>query len=78
LELTRKDHTAAELRSIAGKCRDGAQVRRLLALALVLDGRARSGAEWDGLADPAGLGSYADARAFPIGPESGRGFRRRA
>jgi len=42
LTITRRDHTAAELRVIAGKCDDGAQVRRLLALALVLDGRSRT------------------------------------
>src|SRR5437762_13336523 len=42
LEITRQDHTAAELRSIAGKCNDAAWVRRLLALALVLDGRSRT------------------------------------
>jgi transposase len=42
LEITRTDHTARELRLIASKCRDGAQVRRLLALASVLEGRSRS------------------------------------
>jgi transposase len=40
--ITRAEHTARELRSFAGKCDDGAQVRRLLALALVLEGRSRS------------------------------------
>jgi len=30
------------MRSIAGKCRDGAQVRRLLALAMVLEGHSRA------------------------------------
>src|SRR5947209_8658140 len=39
LTVTRTDHSAAELRSIAGRCRDAAQVRRLLALASVLDSR---------------------------------------
>lgn len=42
LTITRRDHTAAGLRAIAGRCDDGAQVRRLLALALVLDGRSRT------------------------------------
>lgn len=42
LKITRTEHTAAGLRSAAGKCRDGAQVRRLLALAMVLDGRPRA------------------------------------
>lgn len=40
--ITRTDRTAAELRSAAGKCRDGAQVRRMLALAMVLEGRPRT------------------------------------
>ena len=42
LEITRADHTGATLRALASKCRDGARVRRLLALAMVLDGRPRS------------------------------------
>ena len=42
LTVTRSDNTASELRSFASKCSDGAQVRRLLALALVLEGRSRS------------------------------------
>ncbi len=42
LEITRTEHTAAGLRSLSAKCSDAAQVRRILALALVLDGRSRS------------------------------------
>ena len=42
LKITRTDRTAAELRVAAGKCRDGAQVRRMLALAMVLEGRPRT------------------------------------
>jgi transposase len=42
LQITRADHTSGTLRELAGKCRDGAQVRRLLALAMVLDGHPRS------------------------------------
>ena len=42
LEITRRDHTSAELRVLSGRCSDGAQVRRLLALALVLDGHSRT------------------------------------
>ena len=42
LTVTRADHMAAELRLAAGKCRDPAQLRRLLALALVLEGRSRT------------------------------------
>jgi transposase len=40
--VTRSDHTASELRALAGKCDDAAQVRRLLALALVLEGYSRT------------------------------------
>lgn len=36
--ITRADFTAAELRRAAGKCRDAKAARRMLALALVLDG----------------------------------------
>src|SRR5271166_1179962 len=42
LGITRMDHTSAELRALSGKCPDSARVRRLLAIALVLDGRPRS------------------------------------
>jgi transposase len=42
LAVTRTDHTAADLRLLAGKSSDGAQVRRLLALALVLEGCSRT------------------------------------
>jgi transposase len=44
LAITRLDHTAAELRSRAGKSSDGPQIRRLLAIALVLDGDGRTDA----------------------------------
>ena len=44
LRVTRTDVTAAGLRSLAGKSTDGAEVRRLLALALVLEGHSRSAA----------------------------------
>jgi len=50
LAITRTDHTAAELRVVACKCTDGEQVRRLLALALVLEGRPRTeAAEQNGM-----------------------------
>lgn len=39
--VTRDEFTAAELRLASAKCTDGAQVRRMLALALVLAGRSR-------------------------------------
>ncbi len=42
VRFTRGDLTALELRVAAAKCKDGAQVRRILALALVLEGRPRT------------------------------------
>jgi len=42
LEVTRQEHTAAELRALSSRCLDGAQVRRMLALAMVLEGRSRT------------------------------------
>jgi transposase len=44
LAILRADFTSSELRWHAGRCGDGAVVRRLLALASVLDGRSRSAA----------------------------------
>jgi len=50
LKVSREDHTAGELRAVASKSRDGDQVRRLLALALVLEGVSRgSAAERNGM-----------------------------
>ena len=40
--ITRTKHTAAALREVAAKSDDGAQVRRLLAIALILEGRSRT------------------------------------
>ena len=42
LGITRTDHSAEALRGIAAKSRDAAQVRRLLALAMVMDGHTRT------------------------------------
>ena len=42
LAITRTDHTSAELRGLSNRCSDGAQVRRILALAMVLEGRSRT------------------------------------
>jgi len=42
VRVTRDDFTAADLRAASAKCVDGAQVRRILALALVLEGRSRT------------------------------------
>ena len=41
VKITRARATSAELRRAASKCNDGAHVRRLLALAPVLDDRSR-------------------------------------
>jgi transposase len=41
LEITRSDYTSGELRSLASRSRDAAKVRRLLALACVLEGGSR-------------------------------------
>jgi transposase len=40
--VTRTEHTAEALRDLAAKGRDAAQVRRLLAIALILEGRSRT------------------------------------
>ena len=42
LRVTRGVHTAAELRMMAARCQDAAQLHRRLALALVLEGRSRT------------------------------------
>lgn len=50
ITITRDDFTAAELRAAAARCTDGAQVRRILALALVLEGWSRrEAAEFSGM-----------------------------
>jgi len=41
VEITRTEHSATELRALAAKIKDAAVVRRLLALALVLEGHSR-------------------------------------
>jgi transposase len=41
IEITCTDLNAEQLRAVAGKAGDGALVRRLLAIALLLDGRSR-------------------------------------
>ena len=42
IKITRRELTAAELRRAAGKCRDAKAARRMLALALVLEGEDRA------------------------------------
>jgi transposase len=41
IEINRSEHSAAALRELAGRTRDGAVVRRLLGIALILEGRSR-------------------------------------
>ena len=42
VKVTREDLTASDLRAAAARCSDGDQVRRLLAIAMVLEGVSRS------------------------------------
>ena len=42
VEITRMEHSSGALRQIASRLRDGRVVRRLLAIALVLDGQSRA------------------------------------
>lgn len=42
IPISRLDHTASDLRRLASKQKDGAVVRRLLALALILEGQSRT------------------------------------
>jgi transposase len=42
LDITRTEHSAEDLRAFASKGRDGAQVRRLLALAFIMEGASRT------------------------------------
>jgi len=42
IPITNLDHTADELRRLAGKAKDGRIVRRLLAIVLLLDGKSRT------------------------------------
>lgn len=42
VQISRGDYTADELRNLSRRCGDGEQVRRILAIAMVLEGRPRS------------------------------------
>jgi transposase len=44
IEITRLEHSAPALRELAAKTQDGAVVRRLLAIALILEGHSREAA----------------------------------
>jgi len=50
VEITRTEYAAGELRALSARCADGAQVRRILAIAMVLEGRSRTeAAELNGM-----------------------------
>ena len=50
LEIERADYTSAEPRALSNRNPDGAQVRRILAAAMVLEGRSRTeAAEFNGM-----------------------------
>ncbi len=42
VEITRTEYAAGELRALSARCADGAQVRRILAIAMGLEGRSRT------------------------------------
>jgi transposase len=75
IEITRQDLTAAELRRAAARSRDAKAARRMLALALVLDGQSREAAaeacgmdrqtlrDWVHRYNAEGLAGLADRRA---------------
>ena len=44
IRITRDEHTAEQLRVAASRCKDSAAARRMLALALILDGQSRAAA----------------------------------
>jgi hypothetical protein len=63
LAITRTEHTAADLREAAAKSSDSAQVHQLLAIALVLDGDARTdAAQRGGMDRPYWTGCIATTR----------------
>jgi transposase len=80
ITITRTEHTAEALREFAAKSRDGAQVRRLLAIALILEGRPRTEAaevsgmdrqtlrDWVHRYNAEGIGGLATSRRSPGRP----------
>ena len=65
LAITRADHTASELREVATRSNDAVATRRMLALALVLEGYKRGRSRQalrHGPSDPARLGSTLQRR----------------
>ena len=66
VRITRKDKSAGELRQEAARCRDGKAARRMLAIALVLDGVDRkTAAENCGIGRRCGIGPTVYHRAVP-------------
>jgi transposase len=78
VEITRLDRSAAELRALAARVRDGAVVRRLLGIALLLDGwprreaAAASGMDRQTLCDWVHRYNAADVAGLTTGTRSGR------
>jgi transposase len=80
IKVTRSEHTAEALREFAAKSRDGAQIRRLLAIALILEGRPRTEAaeqsgmdrqtrrDWVHHYNGEGIAGLADVRRSPGRP----------
>lgn len=62
----RGDFSAGDVRAVARRCKDGAQVRRLLAIATILDGHSRSDAALVGVRS-CGIGSFASTLRGPTG-----------
>ena len=63
--IKRMEHTSAELRELAVRSRDAAQSRRLLAIALVLDGSSRDRLKPGGRTKPVSHRDP-DHSAFPL------------
>ena len=80
ISVTRTEHTAETLREFAAKSGDGAQVRRLLAIALILEGRSRTEAaelsgmdrqtlsDWVPRYNAAGIAGLSSSRRSPGRP----------
>jgi len=78
IEITHLDRSAAELRGLASRCQDGAVVRRLLGIAMLLDGWSRgeaataSGMDRQTLCDWVHRYNASDVVGLETGKRSGR------
>lgn len=72
----REDCGADDLRGLAGKARDGAQARRLMARAAVADGKSRAEAAAVGLMDRQTLRDWGSASTPRVRRGSSTGGRR--